>query len=287
MKWYVLLPLFVVSYSALVGPFTAYMHNKPFVEKLGYVPQAEALRLTAADQRVFIADALVLKALFYYGSLIEKSSTKIPLPPDYFSIYKTIETSVKLDPYNLDAYYFVQAVITWDAKRVQEANTLLEYGMKYREWDYLLPFFLGFNYAYFLKDFPNAARCYKRAADLSGIPLYANLAGRYMYESGRTDLALAYLATMEKSARNASIKETFRVRIAAFNEVKRIETAVTAYKNTFRLPPRSLDDLLRNGFLKEPPVDPYGGQFFIDENGQVKSTSKFAYAGAKPEEQQR
>lgn len=275
----------MACYVSIVIPFAAYMGHKPVVEKLGYVPQPEVLRFMAADQRVLVADLLVLKSLFYYGSMVEKSTAKFPLPPDYLGIYKTIETAVKLDPYNMDAYYFVQAVITWDAKRVKEANALLEYGVRYRDWDYQIPFSLGFNYAYFLKDYRNAAKYYKRAADLSGLLFYASLAGRYMYESGQTDLALAYLAAMEKSARNESIRKGFQVRIVAFKEAKRIETALAGYKRDFGVLPASIEDLLRKGYLAGPPVDPYGGQFFIDEMGQVRSTSKFAFAGKNSEQQ--
>jgi tetratricopeptide (TPR) repeat protein len=283
---YLLLPLLLAGYIALAIPFAAYMRNKPFLEKLGYIPQPEVLKFVAADQKIFLADSLVMKTLFYFGSLVEKSTAKFVLPPDYFTIYKTIETAVKLDPYNMDAYYFTQAVLVWDAKRIKEANALLEHGMKYRDWDQQLPFFLGFNHAYFLKDYQNAARFYRRAADLSGAPLLANLAGRYMYEAGQTDLALAYLATMEKSARNAAIKKEFQVRITAFQEVKRIESAIARCRSDFGAAPATVDELLQKGCLKGPPVDPYGGQFFIDENGQVRSTSKFAFA-AKSGDQQR
>ncbi|MCM2359023.1 MAG: hypothetical protein NDI77_12805 [Geobacteraceae bacterium] len=277
MKKYIFLSMLTAGYLFLITPFTTYMRSKPFIEKLGYVPQAEVLKFVAADQKVFLADSLVLKSLFYFGSLAGRSGAELVLPPDYFSLYKTIETAVKLDPYNLDAYYFAQAVMVWDAKRVKEANALLEYGTKYRDWDYQLPFFLGFNYAYFLKDYQNAAKHYQKAADLSGEPLLAKLAGRYMYESGQTDLALAYLSTMEKSARNAAIKKEFQERIAAFSAVKRIETAMADYKRDFGTVSRSIDELLRKGYLKDLPVDPYGGQFFIDESGQVRSTSKFAF----------
>ena len=287
MKRVALLFILVACYCAVLLPFTAYMKNKPFVEKLGYVPQAEVLRFISADQKYCVADILVMKSLFYFGSLVERSTPKIPLPPDYFSIYKTIETAVKLDPYNLDAYYFAQAVIVWDAKRVGEANALLEYGMKYRTWDYLLPFFAGFNYAYFLKDYPKAAGCYEKAAALSGEPLYATLAGRYLYESGQTELALAYLSAMEKSARNASIQKTFHVRIVAFEVVKKVEVALARYREAHKGPFPTVEDLLRMGYLAEPPVDPYGGKFYIDDKGHVRSTSKFAFAGIKRAEHQR
>ena len=285
MRRYLLLPLLLTGYMCLIIPFTGYMRTKPFVEKLGYVPQGEVLRFISADQKIMTADSLVLKTLFYFGSLVEKSTAKFIIPPDYFNIYKSIETAVKLDPYNLDAYYFAQAVIAWDAKRVKEANVLLEYGMKYRNWDYQIPFFLGFNYAYFLKDTQNAARFYKIAAEISGEPLLASLAGRYMYESGQTDLALAYLETMERSARNAAIKKNFQIRITAFREAKRIETAIRQYSMDTGTPPTAIADLLRKGYLERAPVDPYGGEFYIDEHGQVRSTSKFAFAGVKNAEQ--
>lgn len=286
MKQKVALAILLGCYLALIFPFTYYMRNKPFVEKLGYVPQAEVLKFVSADQKLLVADALVLKTLFYFGSLIEKSSAKLDLPPDYFSIFRTIETAIRVNPYNQDAYYFAQAILVWDARRIREANSLLEYGLDYRKWDYQLPFFLGFNYAYFLKDYPAAARYYKLAGELSGEPLFASLAGRYMYEAGQTDLALAYLTAMEKSARNPSIRKTFQVRIAAFKQVKKIETAVRVFRNRFGIAPKSIEELMEKGLLSESPVDPYGGKFFIDEHGQVRTTSKFAFAGVEGKKQE-
>jgi tetratricopeptide (TPR) repeat protein len=111
-----------------------------------------------------------------------------------------IHGAVQLDPYNMDAYYFGQAILVWDVGKVELANELLDYGMRFRTWDWYLPFFAGFNQAYFLKDYTKAARYYDRAGELSGSDLFKNLAGRYLQESGKTDLALAYLSAMEKKA---------------------------------------------------------------------------------------
>jgi TPR repeat protein len=158
--------------------------------------------------------------------------------------------------------------------------------MKYRVWDFYLPFFAGFNYAYFLKDYENAAKYYKRAADLNGDPLFANLAGRYMYESRQTNAAIAYLAAMEKGARSDAIKKSFRTRLTALLEVKKIETALDAYRREHGETEASVGDLLTGGYLQAPPVDPYGGQFFIDSFGQVRTTSKFAFSGGTPSENQ-
>ena len=278
MKKALLLTILLGCYFTLLVPFTSYMRNKPFIEKLGYVPQAEVLKFVSADQRLLVADSLVMRTLFYFGSLVEKKEAKLEVPPDYYSIFRTIETATQVNPYNIDAYYFAQAVLVWDAKRIREANSLLQHGLKYRTWDYLLPFFLGFNYAYFLKEYEAAAHFYKLAAELSGDPLFMNLAGRYMYETGQTDQALNYLLTMEKSARNPAIKKSFQIRIAAFKQVKVIEKAVASYLARFGKAPLSIDELLLKGFLVSRPVDPYGGAFYLDKNGQVRTTSKFAFA---------
>lgn len=281
MKRVIIAPTLLVCYLLLIVPFTGYMRSKPVVEKLGYVPQAEVLKFISADQKPLVAVSLVMKTLFYFGSLVEINEAKIVLPPDYFTMYKTIETAVKLEPYNMDAYYFAQAVMVWDAKRVREANALLEYGMRFRDWDFNLPFFAAFNYAYFLKDYRNAAKHYQKAAELSGDPLYANLAGRYLYEAGRTDLAIAYVAAMEKSARNEAIKKTFRTRLKALQEVRRIEAAFDGFRKDYGQTALTVEELVQKGYLSERPVDPYGGHFYIDGQGQVRSTSKFAFAGAK------
>jgi tetratricopeptide (TPR) repeat protein len=253
------------------------MRNKPYAEKLGYVPRGEVLRYLSADQKELVAASLVMKVLFYFGSLVDKSFNKLDIPPDYPAMSRSIHTVVKLDPYNMDAYYFAQATLVWDAKQVQIATELLEYGMRYRTWDFYLPFFAGFNYAYFLKDYAKAAVYYKRAGELSGSELSISLAGRYLYESGKSEMAIAYLSAMEKGARDPAIRKTFQIRIQAFKEGRRIELAREEYIRKTGHPPVSVEDLLHRGYLKDLPVDPYGGTFYLEADGSVRSTSKFAF----------
>jgi tetratricopeptide (TPR) repeat protein len=153
--------------------------------------------------------------------------------------------------------------------------------MRYRDWDYYLPYFAGFNYAFFLKDYANAAIYYKRAGELLGTDLPINLAGRYMYESGRTDMAIAYLREMIRGAGNEAVKNSLQIRLNAFEAVRTIEQAKGPFHRTFHRYPVSVEELIRKGYLKELPVDPYGGMFYIDNQGMVRSTSKFAFGVAK------
>lgn len=280
-KSLLLIGLLLACYVLILIPFLSYMRNKPIVEKIGYTPQPEALRFLSGDQKQLVASSLIMKVLFYFGTLVEISEKKVSIPPDYFGMYKHVETALKLDPYNMDGYYFAQAILVWDVKRVREANSLLEYGMKYRDWDWYLPFFAGFNNAYFLKDYGKAAKYYKRATDLTGNELFANLTGRYLQAAGRTDMAIAYLSAMEKCAKNDAIRKTFRIRLQAFQEVRKIERARDAYARATGQQPLSLDDLVKQGYLQSVPRDPYGGQFSLDAQGRVSTTSKYAFGVAK------
>ena len=106
-----------------------------------------------------------------------------------------------------------------------------------------------------------------------------NLAGRYLNEAGQTDLAIAYLTTMVKGAKNEAIKVTLATRLRALEGVRAIEGARNAcLKATGRLP-ASVEALQQSGYLKKIPLDPYGGRFYLEPDGKVATTSKFASPG--------
>jgi len=270
----------LLLYGLLIGPFTAYMRNKPIEEKLGYVPSIKLIKPLSADQKELTGAALVMKVLMYFGGVVGKAQEGrvIAEPADLQGMSRLLHGAVQLDPYNIDAYYFAQGFLTWDAKQFKVANDLLQYGMKYRTWDWQLPFFAGFNSAYFLKDYPKAALFYKQAGELSGNDLFKRLAGRYLHESGQTGLAIAYLTAMEKGERNPAMKKGYQIRLQAFKEVLRIEQARDSFREKQGKLPGSVQQLLQQGYLDPAPVDPYGGSFFLEPSGRVSTTSKFAFA---------
>lgn len=272
----------LLGYGLVLGPFTRSMKTKPVEEKLGYLPSIEVLRSMAADHRELLGAFLVMKVVVYFGGIVEKQQSKVIVePPDYRKMSAILHGAVRLDPYNMDAYYFAQAFLTWDVKQYQLANALLDYGMQYRTWDWYLPFFAGFNSAYFLKEYAAAARYYQRAGELSGSDLSRLLAGRYLQESGQTELAIAYLTAMERGEKNRVLKQTFHTRLRAFREVRRTEVARDRYREATGRAPLSVEQLHREGYLDPLPRDPYGGRFYLEPSGKVTTTSRFAYAGVK------
>lgn len=269
----------LLGYSVLIVPFSTYLYRRPVQIKLGYVPEAKAIKYGTADQRYLVADWAVLKVIIYFGELIEKARGKelFQSAPDYQGMFKTLQTALRVEPYNRDAYYFAQAAFTWELGRFREVNNMLDYGMKYRTWDYQLPFFAGFNCAYFIKDYAMAAEYMKKAAVISNNELFTNLAARYFYEAGTTDLGIVFIESMIKSAKNDKERKMYQTRRDALLAIQHLTSAVERYKQIYGTLPGTLDELLNRGILQKLPADPYGGNFYLDEKGIVRSTSKLAF----------
>jgi tetratricopeptide (TPR) repeat protein len=269
----------ILGYSLMIMPFSTYLYQRPAQIKLGYVPEAKAIKYGTADQRYLVADWAVMKVMFYFGELIEKARGKelFYSSPDYLGMFRTLQTALRVEPYNKDAYYFAQAAFTWELGRFKEVNNMLDFGMKYRTWDEQLPFFVGFNCAYFMKDYAKAAEYMRKAAVISKNELYTNLAARYFYEAGSTDLGIVFIESMIKSARNDEERKMYLIRRDALLAIQHLSLAVEQFKQKFGAIPESINELVARGILQNIPADPYGGSFYLDEKGVVRSTSKLAF----------
>jgi len=285
LKRYVAAALLLLGvYAGIITPFAKYMQRRPFAEQLGLIPRPVVLKALFPDYRQLVGASIITRVILYFGTVVDNSGNlrNLTRKADYPAMSRTLFAAAKLDPYNMDGYYFGQAILTWDVGQYKIANDLLEYGMKYRTWDWQLPYYVGFNDAFFLKDYADAAKMYMRAGELSGDPLFKSLASRYLEGAGHTRMAIDYLRVMVKNARNPAVKKTFEVRLQAFQQVLAIEKASDLYTKECGVPPATIDQLIAAGYLAKKPVDPYGGRFYLDAKHQVQSTSKFAFARQNP-----
>ncbi len=276
MKLRLLFVVLLLIHIALLAPFSRQMKQRPVEVKLGYTPHPQILKVAVADHGLLVAEAAVVKVLFYFGSLVEKFQNKIIIRPEYANMYQTLTTAAELDPYNSDIYYFAQSAFTWELGQIKEVNALLDKGAHYRTWDPWLPFYIGFNYAYFLKDYAAAAPYMQIAAERSGNPLFTKLAARYFYESKQTELGLIFLHSMIDQVKDKAVRRTYEIRRDALLAVDSIEDAVRAYREDKGHRPANLAELQSAGYLDVIPHDPYNGNFYLDEEGRVRSTSKLA-----------
>ncbi len=277
----VLLLLLVLLLAFVTLQQKEMMDQRPFAVKLGAAPEARVIGALADGHKGLLASWWVSKVILYYGSLIDPDKHQFRSSPEYYNMYETIKSAIRLDPYNMDAYYFAQATFTWDLKRIDEVNSLLMYGMKYREWDYQLPFYAGFNAAYFKHDYAEGARLMKIAAERSNSSLFTNLAARYFYQSSQVDLGILFLESVLKQTQNEKLRGLYQSRLQALQAVSQIENAIQRYHASFGHPPEKLSELVDKHLLAELPADPYGGQFVLNAQGKVVSTSKFAFSTQK------
>jgi len=277
LKFRLLFIALVAGLCLVTVPFAEYMRQRPVALKLGYTPRAEILKITSGEHRFLVAEINVFKVMFYFGSLLEEYANRNLTPPEYALMFDTLFQSLKLDPYNQDIYYFSQANFTWDVGRASEVNRLLEYGMKYRKNDFNLPFWAGFNSAYFLKNYEEAAAYMAKAAEISGDKLFTNLAARFFHEAGRTDLGIVFLDAMQKTTGNKAVLETYRDRKKTLESLKTLQQNVEAFQKEFGRLPAKLDELVLTGLIDQLPDDPYGGEFYLDPSGRVQTTSGMTY----------
>ena len=266
------LVLFLVLLVGSLYPLTRIRGKQPPGVGLAFYPPPAVIKALSTEYYHFLSQVIFLNSTFYYGTLVEREET-----PDWDRLYQALYTSARLDPYNMDTYYMSQAVLTWDAGMIDPTIELLEYGFEHRNWDWYLPFFLSFDYGYFRGDYEKAGEYMTKAAALNKrAGFFYTLAARYFYEGGKTALALAYLEELIPNERNEAIKNMMITRAKALEGILTLEMAVAEYKERHQRLPRDLEEIRQQGFIEQIPIDPYGGTFYLDKRGRVRTTSKLA-----------
>jgi len=240
-------------------------------EQLGYLPAA-AIRLLALDYRDLVADLIFSRTLSFHGGVVKRGEK--PDAQTWQTIYRRIDAASELDPYFVDPYYFGQAVLTWDAHMPREANALLDRGRRFRSDDWVMPFFMGFNAFYFLHDKAQGAAYLMEASRRPGSSASLGLlAARLSSESRGTETAIVFLQELEAQTDDVGTKEEMKKRIGALRGIWVLEQAVEVYRDRFGSSPADLRDLVKQGVLFAFPSDPYGGVFYLDDQGKVWTTS--------------
>ena len=246
----------------------------------GYTIPSKFSRILALGNQGLLSDFLFLKISTFIGG--RSGSGEQLNEEDWQFVTQSLDVVTDLDPYFVDPYMLAEGLLAWDAGKPEEANLLLTRGMKYRTSDWRLPFFVGFNYFYFLKDFEAASGFIMTASQLPGSPAYlATLGARLAYYGGKSKTALLFLQQMLADTDDVMMKKRLQMRLLALERAVLIEEALDKFKAQEGRSPKELSELVTTGYLIVLPPDPYGGKWGILKNGRVFSTSKFANAPQK------
>ena len=245
--------------------------------KLLLLPSREMTRVMSFGNEILAAQLIFYNSMFFVGSF-----EKPPTPTMSRELYYALDTVTYLDPHNMDGYYFAQGTLSWNRSLIEPLNTLLRRGMTYRSWDWNIPFFYGFNQFYFLGKPKKAAKYFKRAYELNPQNTFLpTLIARLHYEADETEVAIDFLEEMIRNTTSEKLRKWMMVRLQALRFVSLLEDAVDRYQQRYNRKPQNLKMLVEGGIIKAVPPDPYGGKFYLDQSGRVRTTSQFAYAGQK------
>lgn len=265
-----LLPFHIFGLQAV----TREWKSLPKGEDTAYVIPSPILKITALEYKGLASDLMFLRSIVFFGSTLERGKTSAVKESEWGWIYNTLNASTDLDPYFFDPYYFGQAQLTWGVNMIRETNQLLGKGTRYRDWDWMLPFFIGFNHFYFLHENDKASEYLMEASKRpDAYPMLASLATRLAYKGKRTENAIMFIEQMFREEKDESVRKEFETRLEALKGILLLESAVNVYKDRFGIAPFSLNDLITAGIIAQLPEDPYGGEFYIDTDGNIKTTS--------------
>lgn len=266
-----LLTVHIVS----LGKITDQVKLLPKGEDNAFVMPSSVLKLTALEFHGLASDFMFLKALVFLGSTLERKEEPPVKAWEWKWLYRVLDASVSLDPYFLDPYYFGEANLTWDGGLIKEANALLEKGSNYRSWDFLLPFYAGFNYFYFLDDDEKASELLMEASRRPGAsPLYASLAVKLAYKEKRTENAITFQEYILQHTEDPQLRKEYETRLSALRGVLYLEKAAATYKQRFGRDPGNLEDLIKKHIIDKLPQEPYGGSYYINSLGKITTTNE-------------
>lgn len=267
------LALLIGLYLLVMPAFVRYLAERPLEEKLGYFPAKEVVKASVAEHKQSVAALIMLQVMYYFGGSIDRYDAERKFQTDYTNMARLIKASNYLDPYNFDIYYLSQAAFPLGPNGARFVNGLIENGMKYRTWDADMPFYAGFNAAFILKDYAEAARLLQRASEISGNSLYASLAMKFFNKAGEADFGIRFMDSMAKNAPDDTMRRLYQNKKRLLEGVKVISIALQRYNEKYGHNPTTITELVTEGLLLRLPKDPFGGNFYLTDEGVVETTS--------------
>lgn len=238
----------------------------------GYVLPSKITKILSLEFGGLVADFMLLKFKTMVGANIETVDQFTDTQWDY--LIKGLDTITDLDPYFWEAYYFSETFLTWSAKRYNAANALLFKAKKYLPDEYKIPFYIGFNYFYFMKDNVKGAQYMMEASKLPESPPYlVTFAARLSSQAMQMRVGILFLKDMINQTQDEKIRKHYQKRLMALEMLELLHNAKILYEKKYQKALSSLDQLVISGIMNELPRDPYGGEFVLLDNGSVYTTS--------------
>lgn len=266
---------------ALFGAAAAVAHRIRIASDAPYdvsfVPRASAMRWLSLGHPTLAANLWWLRTVQYMGE--ERGDVR-----GWEKLYPLVSLVTDLDPRHGYAYQTTGNVLA-SAGRLDESNAILEKGTRLLGNRYILPFQRAVNAFLYAGDFAEAGRWFEVAAATPGAPprLREYVVATYV-KGDAADAALGFLQRLHDEAQDDESRRAVQLQMKRAiyeRDADRLESAAEAWVVAFGVRPVALASLVLDGFVREVPRDPYGGVYYLDAEGRVRSTA-FADRFARP-----
>lgn len=203
--------------------------------------------------RQFGGEMQFIKASVFYGGVKPGRD-----PLEYAEpLANHFMAAATLHPHFVDTYYLCQSSLPYiNEEYVAYANEVLGIGMEALPDDFVLPFFVGFNHFFHLKDLPNAARFLKISSEKPNGPSWlGHLASNLAAEGGDIYGGLIWLKAMLSAEEDELMRERYKHSIAMFERAVTVQQAIDSYKKQRGKYPAKLTDLVPDILPSLPDFD--------------------------------
>ncbi len=240
------------------------------IEEFLVLPRGEYIKPAVMGYEQLAADIIWLKAIQVIGD-------DTVTPDGYDWVYHALDVVTTLDPKFSYAYQLGGVTLSMLGKVPEKSNLLLIKGMRENPEVWQIPFYIGFNYFFYLDDFKSAAEYMAIASELPGHPSYLpKLAARLYVQAGDPDVALEFLTRLFKETNDEKVRKALELRIKEViveRDVRLLEDAAGRYKDLYKEYPDSLKQLVEAGIISVLPHEPFGGYYYIDSGDGVVYSS--------------
>jgi len=259
------------SFQKLCGLRDSLQSAELSSQEVLYLPNGRALKALSFGSNNFLADLLWFKTISYFGK--HYASDK-----NYQWLSHMCDLVTDLDSNKRFVYEFCGTMLSWEANAPESAIKIFSKAINSFEDNWRLLYLRGFTYMYFLKDAEAAKNDFVAASKRPNADsIVARLAAKKFIDTNDPQTAIDFLTDILKQTKDPTQSKALekRLREARYElDFETLEKAVEIFKGKNGRLPLQLQELVTQGIIGELKRDPFGGQYFLDTNGKIASTSK-------------
>ena len=232
------------------------------------------VRSPAAATRIALGYDAVAADLYWIRAIQHYGGTKLSTGANksYDQLYPLLDLATSLDP-RFDIAYRFGAIFLSERPpdgpgRPDLAVALLRKGLEAQPERWQFAQDIGFVYYWWVHDYRQAAEWFTRAAEIPKAPTWLKpMAAVTLAQGGNRASSRALWQEIERQADHDWLRNQAALRLKQFDAMDQIDALIRAaidYERRFGASPRSWEDLIRAGYLRQVPVDPTGHEYVID-----------------------